>query len=413
MGPEEIAAAQPGARARRHRRRRRSAPPTGSSGPLRILEGYLAAAERLGVRVDWGAEVTGFGGGRTAPDRRGATTRATDRRRRRGERGGRLGRVGGRLGRRRRFRWRRSAARSPPPMPCDLLPADHADDHLRRRRLSPAGARRPGAAALAHARRPRPAVRRRAWIRHGSRRSSAMAHRAGAGAARRRHRPRRRAGAGSTRCRPTSTPSSARRPGAAICSWSTARRVTASCTRRRWASCSRRSSADGAATTLDVHAAPAERGSPRASPTRCRGCCRCAALSRPRLLLARARRRPAPPCASSVAGGRSSTTGPDAVALPVDDRYRYGVVLGSVMTASGRAGLQRRGLAPADRRAGAGRPLHRTARGCRTCSASPSCFRAGTSWGCGASGFMPVRQQVEVRIGQVVRAVVTMAPTPG
>jgi hypothetical protein len=32
------------------------------------------------------------------------------------------------------------------------------------------------------------------------------------------------------------------------------------------------------------------------------------------------------------------TTGPDAVALPVNDRYRYGVVLGSVMTAEGERG---------------------------------------------------------------------------
>src|SRR5919112_3660220 len=32
------------------------------------------------------------------------------------------------------------------------------------------------------------------------------------------------------------------------------------------------------------------------------------------------------------------TTGPDAVALPVGDRYRYGVVVGSVMSASGERG---------------------------------------------------------------------------
>ena len=44
----------------------------------------------------------------------------------------------------------------------------HADDHLGRRRLPPARARRPGAAALAHARRCRAAVRRHAWIRRGS-----------------------------------------------------------------------------------------------------------------------------------------------------------------------------------------------------------------------------------------------------
>ena len=32
------------------------------------------------------------------------------------------------------------------------------------------------------------------------------------------------------------------------------------------------------------------------------------------------------------------TSGPDALALPVDDRYRYGVVLGSVVTAEGERG---------------------------------------------------------------------------
>jgi len=36
-------------------------PTDGFIRPLRILEGYLAAAARLGVRVEWGAEVTGFG----------------------------------------------------------------------------------------------------------------------------------------------------------------------------------------------------------------------------------------------------------------------------------------------------------------------------------------------------------------
>jgi sarcosine oxidase, subunit beta len=35
-------------------------PTDGFIRPLRILEGYLAAARRLGVRVEWGAEATGF-----------------------------------------------------------------------------------------------------------------------------------------------------------------------------------------------------------------------------------------------------------------------------------------------------------------------------------------------------------------
>jgi len=38
-------------------------PTDGFIRPLKILEGYLAAAERLGVRVDWGVEVVGFGRG--------------------------------------------------------------------------------------------------------------------------------------------------------------------------------------------------------------------------------------------------------------------------------------------------------------------------------------------------------------
>jgi sarcosine oxidase subunit beta len=36
-------------------------PTDGFIRPRSILEGYLTAAERLGVRVDWGVEVTGFG----------------------------------------------------------------------------------------------------------------------------------------------------------------------------------------------------------------------------------------------------------------------------------------------------------------------------------------------------------------
>ena len=39
-------------------------PTDGFIRPRKVLEGYLAAAERLGVRVDWGVEVTGFGRGK-------------------------------------------------------------------------------------------------------------------------------------------------------------------------------------------------------------------------------------------------------------------------------------------------------------------------------------------------------------
>ena len=45
-------------------------PTDGFIRPRKVHEGYLAAAERLGVRVDWGVEVTGF--------RRGADGRITD-----------------------------------------------------------------------------------------------------------------------------------------------------------------------------------------------------------------------------------------------------------------------------------------------------------------------------------------------
>lgn len=76
-------------------------------------------------------------------------------------------------------------------------------------------------------------------------------------------------------------------------------------------------------------------------------------------------------------GSPLATVGPDAVALPVIDRYRHGVVLGSVMTAAGERGFQRSYIL-----------------------------------GIRCLGFQPVRRRVEVRVGQVLRAVVTMRPQP-
>ncbi len=121
-----------------------------------------------------------------------------------------------------------------------------------------------------------------------------------------------------------------------------------------------------------------------------------------------------------VAGTRSSmvlerhvrplgTTGPDAVALPVNDRYRYGVVVGSVMTAEGGRGcngevwLEPDGAPVRDVRVIAAAPLQNMF---RFPQLLPGRYRLGVR----CFGFEPVRRNVEVRIGQVLRAVVTMAP---
>jgi hypothetical protein len=103
------------------------------------------------------------------------------------------------------------------------------------------------------------------------------------------------------------------------------------------------------------------------------------------------------------------STGPDAVALPVNDRYRYGVVLGSVMTAEGERGcngevwLEPSGAPVRDVRAIAAARLQNMF---RFPQLLPGRYRLGVR----CFGFEPVRRNVEVRIGQVVRAVVTMAP---
>ena len=105
------------------------------------------------------------------------------------------------------------------------------------------------------------------------------------------------------------------------------------------------------------------------------------------------------------------TTGPDALALPVGDRYRYGVVLGSVMTASGERGcsgevwLQPIGAPVRDIRTIAPARL-------QTMFRFPQLLPGRYELGIRCLGFHPVRRNVEVRIGQVVRAVVTMSPLP-
>jgi hypothetical protein len=102
------------------------------------------------------------------------------------------------------------------------------------------------------------------------------------------------------------------------------------------------------------------------------------------------------------------TTGPDAVALPVHERYRYGVVLGSVLTDTGERGcngevwLQPKGAPVRDVRTIADRRLHNMFR-------FPQLLPGRYELGVRCFGFEPVKKNVEVRIGEVVRAVVTMA----
>jgi hypothetical protein len=103
--------------------------------------------------------------------------------------------------------------------------------------------------------------------------------------------------------------------------------------------------------------------------------------------------------------------GPDAVALPVSDRYRYGVVLGSVVTAEGARGcngevwLQPAGAPVRDVRSIAAARLQNMFR-------FPQLLPGRYELGVRCFGYQPVRRTVEVRIGQVWRAVVTMYPIP-
>ena len=105
------------------------------------------------------------------------------------------------------------------------------------------------------------------------------------------------------------------------------------------------------------------------------------------------------------------TTGPDAVALPVHERYRYGVVVGSVLTETGERGcngevwLQPEGAPVRDIRTIADQRLQNMFR-------FPQLLPGRYELGVRCFGFSPVRKNVEVRIGEVVRAVVTMATRP-
>ena len=105
------------------------------------------------------------------------------------------------------------------------------------------------------------------------------------------------------------------------------------------------------------------------------------------------------------------TTGPDAVALPVDDRFRYGVVVGSVVTAAGERGCSGEVWL---------QPLSAPVRDVRSIAPArlqnmfrfPQLLPGRYELGIRCLGFHPVRQKVQVRIGQVIRAVVTMSPLP-
>jgi hypothetical protein len=103
------------------------------------------------------------------------------------------------------------------------------------------------------------------------------------------------------------------------------------------------------------------------------------------------------------------TSGPDAIALPMADRYRFGVVLGSVVTASGERGcsgevwLQPAGAPVRDIRTIAPARLQNMF---RFPQLLPGRYRLGVR----CFGYRPVRRDVQVRIGQVIRAVVTMEP---
>ena len=99
------------------------------------------------------------------------------------------------------------------------------------------------------------------------------------------------------------------------------------------------------------------------------------------------------------------------MALPVIDRYRYGVVVGSVVTATGERGcngdawLQPRKAPFADVR-----PI-RAAR-LSNMFRFPQLLPGNYILGVRCMGFKPVRRKVEVRVGHVIRAVVTMRPQP-
>ena len=186
----------------------------------RDSRGLPRAARRLGVRIEWGVEVTGFAARRDGRIAEVETSRGPIA----------VEAVVNAAG-----PWAAAVAEmagvdapgdaAPPPgrghRALRSAARRHADDHLGRRRVSSPGARRTGAAALAHARRRRAAVRRVGGSGVGRRGRPPWR----TPACRCSARPRSiapRAGPACTRCRPTSTRFSARRPSARTFTSSTA-----------------------------------------------------------------------------------------------------------------------------------------------------------------------------------------------
>jgi hypothetical protein len=110
-------------------------------------------------------------------------------------------------------------------------------------------------------------------------------------------------------------------------------------------------------------------------------------------------------------GSPLSLVGPDVVALPVIDRYRYGVVVGSVVTATGERGCNGDAwLQPWKAPVADVRPI-RAAR-LMNMFRFPQLLPGSYVLGVRCMGFQPIRKRVNVKVGQVLRAVVTMQPQP-
>jgi hypothetical protein len=110
-------------------------------------------------------------------------------------------------------------------------------------------------------------------------------------------------------------------------------------------------------------------------------------------------------------GSPLGVVGPDAYALPLTDRYRYGVVVGSVLTSEGGRGcngdawLQPWKAPVVDVRPIAAARLLNMFR-------FPQLLPGSYVLGVRCMGFNPVQRRVDVRVGHVLRAVVVMRPQP-
>jgi hypothetical protein len=110
-------------------------------------------------------------------------------------------------------------------------------------------------------------------------------------------------------------------------------------------------------------------------------------------------------------GSPLALSGPDVIALPLTERWRYGVVVGSVVTATGERGCNGDAWL---------QPWKAPVRDVRPIAAArlmnmfrfPQLLPGSYVLGVRCMGFQPVRRRVDVKVGQVVRAVVTMRPQP-